>query len=80
LSAIPLIITMIVAVTTTKLPILLKGGFWAMAHEARADFAMLLGCLFLLIVGAGPWSLDSNWSLRRCARVASTASPQEKQT
>jgi uncharacterized membrane protein YphA (DoxX/SURF4 family) len=30
-----------------------------MAHEARTDFAMLLGCLFLLIVGAGPTSLDA---------------------
>jgi hypothetical protein len=29
-----------------------------MAHEARVDYAMLLGSAFLLIVGAGPWSLD----------------------
>jgi uncharacterized membrane protein YphA (DoxX/SURF4 family) len=34
-------------------------GFWAMAHEARTDWSMLLGSIFLLIVGAGPWSLDS---------------------
>src|SRR2546427_10147592 len=25
----------------------------------RTDFAMLVGLLFLLIVGAGPWSLDA---------------------
>jgi uncharacterized membrane protein YphA (DoxX/SURF4 family) len=59
LAAIPLIINMLVAITTTKIPMLHKSGFWAMAHEARVDFAMLLGCLFLLIVGAGKWSLDA---------------------
>jgi uncharacterized membrane protein YphA (DoxX/SURF4 family) len=60
LAAIPLIIDMLVAITTTKIPILMKGGFWAMAHEARTDFAMLFGCLFLLIVGAGAWSVDAS--------------------
>ena len=35
LAAIPLIIDMLVAITTTKIPILQKSGFWAMAHEAR---------------------------------------------
>ena len=59
LAAIPLIIDMLVAIATTKIPILLKSGFWSMAHEARTDFAMLLGCVFLLIVGAGPWALDA---------------------
>ncbi len=70
LAAIPLVIDMLVAVATTKVPILLKSGFWAMAHEARTDFAMLLGCLFLLIVGAGCWSLDS-----RFAQLGETAAP-----
>jgi uncharacterized membrane protein YphA (DoxX/SURF4 family) len=37
----------------------MKSGFWAMAHEARVDYAMLLGCLFLLVVGAGPISIDA---------------------
>jgi putative oxidoreductase len=59
LAAIPLIINMLVAITTTKIPILQKSGFWAMAHEARVDYAMLLGCIFLLIAGAGTWSLDA---------------------
>jgi uncharacterized membrane protein YphA (DoxX/SURF4 family) len=71
LAAIPLIIDMCVALISTKLPILLghgfwrfslsklsSYGFWSMAHEARTDFAMLLGSIFLLIVGAGAWSLD----------------------
>jgi putative oxidoreductase len=62
LAAIPLVIDMLVAVATTKVPILLKSGFWAMAHEARTDFAMLLGCLFLLIVGAGFCSLDAHFA------------------
>ena len=62
LAAIPLIIDMLVAITTTKLPLLLKSGFWAMAHEARTDYAMLLGSVFLLIVGAGAWSIDARLS------------------
>ena len=59
LAAIPLLINMLVAITTTKIPILQKSGFWAMAHEARVDYAMFLGCIFLLVVGAGTWSLDA---------------------
>lgn len=59
LATVPLIIDMLVAIATTKIPILLKSGFWAMAHEARTDFTMLLGCLFFLIVGAGRWSADA---------------------
>ena len=65
LAAIPLITIMLVAITTTKIPILLKSGFWSMAHEARTDFAMLLGALFLLITGAGAWSLDTRASSMR---------------
>jgi hypothetical protein len=34
-------------------------GFWSMMHEAGADFDMLLGSLYLLIEGAGAWSLDA---------------------
>lgn len=72
LAAIPLIIVMIVAIVSTKVPILLghdfwifhlpklaRYGFWSMLHEARADFDMLLGSLYLLIEGAGAWSLDA---------------------
>jgi putative oxidoreductase len=58
LASIPLIINMLVAISTTKIPILLEKGFWAMAHEARVDCCMVLGSLFLLIVGSGQWSLD----------------------
>jgi uncharacterized membrane protein YphA (DoxX/SURF4 family) len=65
LAAVPLIIDMIVAIATTKVPIFLKSGFWAMAHEARTDFSMLLGLVFLLCVGAGSWSVDSGLAARR---------------
>lgn len=59
LAAVPLITIMLVAIASTKVPILVKRGLWAMAHESRTDWAMLLGALFLLLVGAGPWSLDA---------------------
>jgi putative oxidoreductase len=59
LAAIPLIIDMLVAIASTKIPILLERGFWAMAHEARTDWSMLLGSIFLLVVGGGRWSLDA---------------------
>jgi len=57
-ATIPLLIDMAVAITTTKIPILHKSGFWAMAHEARTDYTMVMGCLFLLIAGAGWLSID----------------------
>ena len=58
-AAVTMIIDMLVAISTTKVPLLLNEGFWKMAHEARTDWAMLLGSIFLLVVGAGPWSLDA---------------------
>jgi len=48
-----MIVNMIVAISSTKIPILLNDGFWKMAHEARTDWSMLLGSIFLLIVAAG---------------------------
>ena len=58
LATIPLLIDMAVAIATTKIPMLLEKGVWAAAHEARVDISMLLGLVFLLIVGSGHWSLD----------------------
>ncbi len=58
LAAVPLIIDMLVAISTTKIPLLVQHGFWAMVHEARTDWSMLLGSLVLLLIGAGRWSLD----------------------
>jgi uncharacterized membrane protein YphA (DoxX/SURF4 family) len=58
LAAVSLIVIMLTALATTKLPILRDKGFWEAAHEARTDWSMLLGSLFLLIQGGGAWSLD----------------------
>jgi uncharacterized membrane protein YphA (DoxX/SURF4 family) len=59
LAAIPLLIIMFTALVATKLPILAEKGFWSMAHEYRTDFAMTLLLVYLVIYGAGAWSLDS---------------------
>jgi putative oxidoreductase len=59
LAAVPLLIDISVAIITTKIPMLLRDGFWKAAHEARVDADMLLGLIFLIIVGGGSWSLDA---------------------
>ena len=78
LAAIVLLIDISVAIVSTKIPVLLghgfwgfslmklpRYGFWSMMHEARTDFSMWLGLLFLLIVGAGRWSFDATWTRGR---------------
>ena len=80
LAAIVLLIDISVAIVSTKIPVLLgqgfwgfslmklpRYGFWSMMHEARTDFSMWLGLLFLLIAGAGRWSFDAAL-MRRKAR------------
>ncbi|HEX5066584.1 MAG TPA: DoxX family protein [Myxococcota bacterium] len=80
LAVLPLVAIMATAITSTKLPILFGGslgpfhvqglahsGFWAMAHEARTDWSMLLGSLFLLVVGSGTRSLDARLARTRTA-------------
>jgi uncharacterized membrane protein YphA (DoxX/SURF4 family) len=70
-AVVPLLMVISTALLATKLPILLGHGFWgftapkleryglwSMLHEARTDFSMLLGLLFLGIAGAGKHSLD----------------------
>lgn len=64
-ACIPLLIDILVAIATTKIPMLSKSGFWAMAHEARTDFCMLLGLIFLLSSGSGTLSLDDRLWRRR---------------
>jgi putative oxidoreductase len=59
MAAIPLLGVILVAIATTKLPMIAKTGMWSMLHEARTDFSMLLGLVFLLITGAGTLSLDA---------------------
>jgi uncharacterized membrane protein YphA (DoxX/SURF4 family) len=65
LAVVPLIVIMLTAIVTTKVPILLNQGFWKMAHESRTDWSMLLGSIFLFIVGGGSWSLDAFWQRTR---------------
>lgn len=69
LASIPLLIDILVAIATTKIPMLLKSGFWAMMHEARTDFCMLLGLIFLLIVGSGTLSFDDRISRQPDPRI-----------
>lgn len=70
LAAVPLLIDITVAILTTKIPILLTKGFWPMEAEARTDYAMLMGLLFLLASGAGPWSLDAWLASGRATTIA----------
>jgi len=71
LIAIPFIVEMIVAMASTKIPMYLgtsplplppvppQVGFWAVLHEIRSEYAQLLNCAFLVIVGPGRWSVDA---------------------
>ncbi len=66
LASIPLLADISVAIATTKIPLLWRAtavatkiGFWSMQAEARTDYAMLMGLVFLLLAGPGPWSLDA---------------------
>ena len=58
LSAIPLLIINLVAIISTKIPMLFDKGFWVAAHEGRTDLCMLCGLIILLITGAGKFSID----------------------
>ncbi|MET8405346.1 DoxX family protein [Streptomyces sp900116325] len=78
LAALPMIVDMLGALLITKLPILWAGarlfkgesGWWDFAHEARTDLAQLCGSLFLLLAGAGAWSVDA-----RLSRAATIPAP-----
>ncbi len=88
LAAIPLLIDISVAILSTKVPILLGHGLWtftlanlprygflSMMHEARTDFSMVLGLLFLLIVGAGTLSFDALLTPRKAEPQGGPVSP-----
>jgi uncharacterized membrane protein YphA (DoxX/SURF4 family) len=62
MATVPLLAVISVAIVSTKLPMLFAGNLWGMAHEARADYSMLMGLLFLLVVGPGPLSIDRYWT------------------
>jgi uncharacterized membrane protein YphA (DoxX/SURF4 family) len=69
-------IEMVVAMLTTKISLYLgtsplappaappKTGIWAVLHETRSDWAQLLTCLLLVLVGAGARSLDARRAQR----------------
>jgi uncharacterized membrane protein YphA (DoxX/SURF4 family) len=75
-AAIVMLVSMCVAIISTKLPVLLGReiwgfslpklqlyGVWSVLHEARTDLSMIFCLLFLLVVGAGRLSLDAKlWS------------------
>jgi len=71
LAAIPLLIDICVALYSTKIVTLAKNGLWSTLHEARTDMSMLLGLVFLLLVGGGSLSLDVLRTSK--ARLDSTA-------
>jgi putative oxidoreductase len=60
-AAIPLLVVIMTAIATTKVPELFRvnQGFWYMVSDARTDFAMLCSLLFLILAGGGAWSLDA---------------------
>ena len=64
-AVIPLLGVISVALYTTKIVTFAKFGFWGTLHEARTDVSMLLGLIFLALVGGGSWSLDSVLRSRR---------------
>lgn len=57
-AAVPLLVVIGTAIATTKIPELHHQGVWFMLHDARVDFSMLLGLLFLLIAGPGAWAVS----------------------
>lgn len=72
LASVPIIVIMIVAFISTKIPIWLGHdwwmfhvrelktyGFWSFMHESRTDWAMLMGAVYLLLSGGGKWALDN---------------------
>jgi putative oxidoreductase len=77
LAAVPIIVIMIVAIVSTKIPILLghewagfslreidQYGFLSFTHETRTDWAMLMGALYMLFAGSGRWSIDASRARR----------------
>jgi len=70
-AAVVLLVDILVAIITTKLPLLWRAtavstnvGFWSMQAESRTDFAMLMALLFIIVAGAGPLSVDARLAKR----------------
>jgi putative oxidoreductase len=80
-AVLPMIVNMVGALLITKLPILWAGaplyssasGGWDFLRESRVDLAMLCGCLFLLVAGAGVYSADARMNRARAETVSTAA-------
>lgn len=92
LLSVPFIIEMVVAILSTKISLFFGNsplpkppappftGWWAVLHESRSDYAQLLCCVFLLVSGPGPWSLDAVLRRWRGAGRASALHPSSRVT
>ncbi len=62
LAAVPLLIVILTAIATTKIPEISHAGqgFWFMVSDARTDFAMLCSLIFLIASGSGGIAVDDN--------------------
>ncbi|MEN3321500.1 MAG: putative oxidoreductase [Mycobacterium sp.] len=77
LATVPMIVDMLGALGITKVPLLVsdaplypkEGGFWDFFHEGRLEVAMLCGSVFLLVVGAGTYSLDARMNRAEASAV-----------
>lgn len=60
IAAIPLLIIVLTAIATTKVPELFRSnqGFWFMVSDLRTDFAMLCCLVFLIACAGGDWGLE----------------------
>ena len=69
-AAVPLLIVIVTAIATTKIPELFRAnqGLWFMVSDARTDFAMLCSLLFLILAGGGRWSLGARSAVSRSER------------
>jgi putative oxidoreductase len=67
-ASVPLIIVMITAFITAKIPILVQHGFWTFMHEYRTDFCMTMLLGFILCFGGGKYSID-RWVFRKPDRA-----------
>ncbi len=67
LASLPLLIVNLTAIATTKIPELFhpEQGFWFVVSDGRTDFAMLMGIVFLVLVGGGAWTLDARIAGRK---------------
>jgi len=69
LASVLLLIDVVLAIATTKFPMLLKQGFWATLNEARTDFSMLFG----LVTGSPKFATHPDMNLSGPSRKPSAS-------